>query len=164
MCNTLKEWMIKHFSHNEMADMVNHGVPRSSLGMCYCLEIPDLYLKYKQELNALIEDGNLCCDTCKMLDRYYKRYAVAIEAIDVQRRKIVLTKFQRMMHKLRRRHNRNGKRLLYCNNDMQLVHKFIEEYDEYQIKHSNNLVFWMGAEIVALQLTQGVYLDKDRYL
>jgi len=50
MCKTFKEWMTEGFSHNELADMVNHGVSGGFGGLIYYSETTQLYQQYKEEI------------------------------------------------------------------------------------------------------------------
>lgn len=57
MSTNFKSWMINQFSHNKMADMVNHGVSGGSFsGLYYYSETTELYQKYKDDIWELLSD------------------------------------------------------------------------------------------------------------
>lgn len=56
MCKTFEEWMTEEFSHNELADMVNHGVSGGFSGLIYYSETTELYQKYKEDIWDMLYD------------------------------------------------------------------------------------------------------------
>ena len=50
MEKTFKQWMQEQFDHDELKDMVNHGVNNGFSGLIYYSETTALYQQYKDEI------------------------------------------------------------------------------------------------------------------
>jgi ubiquinone biosynthesis protein UbiJ len=51
-----KQWMIETYSHNEMADMANHGCSGGVGGMIYYTETAALYRRFADDLHELLSE------------------------------------------------------------------------------------------------------------
>lgn len=56
MKNQFKQWMIETYSHNEMADMANHGCAGGVGGMIYYTETANLYKRFSEELHEIVAE------------------------------------------------------------------------------------------------------------
>lgn len=54
--NDFKQWMIDNYSHNEMADMANHGCTGGVGGMIYYTQTEAIYKKFAHELHEIITE------------------------------------------------------------------------------------------------------------
>jgi hypothetical protein len=54
--NNFKQWIIDNYSHNEMADMANHGCTGGVSGMIYYPETEAIYKKFSHELHEILDD------------------------------------------------------------------------------------------------------------
>jgi hypothetical protein len=54
MENAFKTWITENYSHNEMADMANHGCAGGVGGMIYYSETEKIYLKFAHELHDIL--------------------------------------------------------------------------------------------------------------
>ena len=52
--SNFKEWLIDNYSHNEMADMANHGCAGGVGGMIYYTETTALYRRFDEDLHELL--------------------------------------------------------------------------------------------------------------
>lgn len=52
--NRFKQWMIDNYSHNEMADMANHGCSGGFGGMIYYKETEAIYKQFGDELHEIV--------------------------------------------------------------------------------------------------------------
>jgi hypothetical protein len=60
MSNTFKQHMVNTYSHNEMADMANHGATGGFHGLIWTQDIVNLYENHKEALHAIVADYNDC--------------------------------------------------------------------------------------------------------
>ena len=51
-----KQWMIDNYSHNELADIANHGCSGGVCGMIYYTETADLYKRFAEGLHAVLAE------------------------------------------------------------------------------------------------------------
>jgi hypothetical protein len=56
MENTFKQWMQDNYSHNEMADIANHGCTGGVGGMIYYTETWALFLKFSASLHETLNE------------------------------------------------------------------------------------------------------------
>ena len=54
MENEFKTWLTKNYSHNELADMANHGCAGGVGGMIYYTDTEKLYRKFAHELHDIL--------------------------------------------------------------------------------------------------------------
>lgn len=54
--NDFKQWMQDNYSHNEMADMANHGCTGGVCGMIYYTETEAIYKRFSHELHEIIAE------------------------------------------------------------------------------------------------------------
>lgn len=63
MTNQFKQWLTENYSHNELADIANHGCSGGVGGMIYYTETYSLYQKFSAPLHdALNEYKDICGD------------------------------------------------------------------------------------------------------
>lgn len=60
MENAFKQWMIDNYSHNEMADMANHGCSGGVGGMIYYTETEAIYKRFAHELHDIVAEYKDC--------------------------------------------------------------------------------------------------------
>lgn len=56
MKNSFQQWMVETYSHNEMADMANHGCAGGVGGMIYYTETANLYKRFAEELHEIVAE------------------------------------------------------------------------------------------------------------
>lgn len=56
MKNAFKQWMIDNYSHNELADIANHGCTGGVSGMIYYTETEKIYKQFAHELHEIIAE------------------------------------------------------------------------------------------------------------
>jgi hypothetical protein len=56
MKNAFTEWMKENYTHNEMADMTNHGVTGGFCGLIYYTETCALYKRFSEELHQIVAE------------------------------------------------------------------------------------------------------------
>ena len=56
MENTFKQWLVDNYSHNELADIANHGCTGGVSGMIYYRETLALYKEFAYELHELLAE------------------------------------------------------------------------------------------------------------
>lgn len=56
MENAFKQWMVDNYSHNEMADIANHGCTGGVSGMIYYTETEKIYKQFAHELHEIIAE------------------------------------------------------------------------------------------------------------
>lgn len=56
MTNAFSQWMKETYSHNEMADMANHGCAGGVGGMIYYTETANLYKRFSEELHEIVAE------------------------------------------------------------------------------------------------------------
>jgi hypothetical protein len=54
--NNFKQWIKDNYSHNEMADMANHGCAGGVGGMIYYTETEAIYKRFAHELHEIIAE------------------------------------------------------------------------------------------------------------
>lgn len=54
MSNTFKDFLQSTYSHNELADIANHGCSGGVGGMIYYTETSDLYKKHSESLHEIL--------------------------------------------------------------------------------------------------------------
>jgi hypothetical protein len=54
MENTFRQWLQDNYSHNELADIANHGCSGGVSGMIYYTETNDLYKKHSESLHETL--------------------------------------------------------------------------------------------------------------
>jgi len=54
MENAFKQWMVDNYSHNEMADIANHGCSGGVGGMIYYTETELLYKRFNEALHEIV--------------------------------------------------------------------------------------------------------------
>jgi hypothetical protein len=60
MSNTFEQYMINTYSHNELADMANHGANTGHHGLIWTADLVSLYEQHKESLHAIVADYNDC--------------------------------------------------------------------------------------------------------
>lgn len=58
MSNTFKQHMANTYSHNEMADMANHGANTGHHGLIWTTDLVALYDKHAEALHDIVADYN----------------------------------------------------------------------------------------------------------
>jgi len=53
-----KQYMIETYSHNELADMANHGANTGHHGLIWTPDMVKLYERFKDDLHAIIAEYN----------------------------------------------------------------------------------------------------------
>ena len=53
---TFKDWMKNQFTHNELADLCNHGAVNGFGGLIYYHETTALYEQYRDDIWAMLEE------------------------------------------------------------------------------------------------------------
>lgn len=61
MENQFKQWMIENYSHNELADIANHGCTGGVCGMIYYKETYSLYQKFSASLHEALQEYKEIC-------------------------------------------------------------------------------------------------------
>ena len=56
MQNEFKQWLIDNYSHNELADIANHGCSGGVGGMIYYKETEAIYRKFAPELHDILAE------------------------------------------------------------------------------------------------------------
>lgn len=56
MENQFKQYMLDNYSHNELADIANHGCTNGVGGMIYYKETEAIYRKYAYELHEILAE------------------------------------------------------------------------------------------------------------
>ena len=56
MENTFTQWLQDNYSHNELADIANHGCTGGVSGMIYYKETENLYAEHQQALHEILQD------------------------------------------------------------------------------------------------------------
>ncbi len=51
-----KQWMIDNYSHNELADIANHGCSGGVSGMIYYTETEALYKQFAEDLHEIVAE------------------------------------------------------------------------------------------------------------
>ena len=51
-----KQWMLDNYSHNELADMANHGCSGGVGGMTYYTETEALYKRFADDLHLILAE------------------------------------------------------------------------------------------------------------
>lgn len=51
-----KQWMIDNYSHNELADIANHGCSGGVSGMIYYTETEALYKRFAEDMHAIVAE------------------------------------------------------------------------------------------------------------
>lgn len=51
-----KQWMIDNYSHNELADIANHGCSGGVGGMIYYTETEALYKRFAEDLHSILAE------------------------------------------------------------------------------------------------------------
>ena len=52
--NTFTQWLQDNYSHNELADMANHGCTGGVSGMIYYTETTDLYKRFSESMHIML--------------------------------------------------------------------------------------------------------------
>lgn len=60
MTNQFKTWMIENYSHNELADIANHGCSGGVSGMVYYTETYSIYQKFSASLHEALRQYKAC--------------------------------------------------------------------------------------------------------
>lgn len=60
MVNTFKQHMVDTYSHNELADMANHGANTGHHGLIWTADMVKLYEQYKDCLHEIVAQYNDC--------------------------------------------------------------------------------------------------------
>lgn len=56
MTNKFQQWMQDNYSHNELADIANHGCQGGVSGMIYYRETEKIYTEFSDDLHALLAE------------------------------------------------------------------------------------------------------------
>lgn len=56
MKNNFKQWMVDQYTHNELADIANHGCAGGVGGMIYYTETANLYKRFSEELHEIVAE------------------------------------------------------------------------------------------------------------
>lgn len=56
MSNTFKQHMAKNYSHNEMADMANHGANTGHHGLIWTADLIELYVQHDKALHEIVSE------------------------------------------------------------------------------------------------------------
>lgn len=56
MSNTFKQHMIDTYSHNELADMANHGANTGHHGLIWTVDLLNLYKAHSEALHAILAE------------------------------------------------------------------------------------------------------------
>jgi len=75
MKNNFKQWMQDNYSHNELADIANHGCAGGVGGMIYYSDTERIYKQFAHELHEIIAEykdhtGEMPSYIIKDLDNY----------------------------------------------------------------------------------------------
>ncbi len=58
MANTFEQHMVNTYSHNELADVANHGANTGHHGLIWTADLVALYEQHKEALHAIMADYN----------------------------------------------------------------------------------------------------------
>jgi hypothetical protein len=77
-----KQWLIENYSHNELADIANHGCSGGVGGMIYYTDTEALYKRFAEDLHSILEEykdavGNMPSYVTDELGEYF-RFANAV--------------------------------------------------------------------------------------
>lgn len=56
MTNTFKQHMVNTYSHNELADMANHGSNTGHLGLIWTVDLLELYKEHSAALHDILAE------------------------------------------------------------------------------------------------------------
>ena len=56
---TFKKWMLNQFTHNELADLCNHGAQNGFSGLIYYPETTALYNQYRDDIWDMLEEDRI---------------------------------------------------------------------------------------------------------
>lgn len=56
MANTFKQHMVNTYSHNELADMANHGSNTGHHGLIWTVDLLELYKEHSDSLHAILAE------------------------------------------------------------------------------------------------------------